>query len=171
MEAVFEGDQSSSSWVAKLVELLQPLSLRADRLAGMELFAGLRWADLEFAADLLHETNLERGTRLTVQGRSTGQLWLITEGEALVSANARPLRVLGYGDAVGLTSLLERRGSPETTIALSPIRALVAGPEEFRELVARPVIRERFAAATRTTRRRPNRPTRQRSEAASASRP
>ena len=100
MEAVFEGNQSSSSWVVRLMELLQPLSLRADRLAGMELFAGLQWSDLEFAADLLHETNLERGARMTVQGRPTAQLCLITEGEALVSANARPLRVVGYGDAV-----------------------------------------------------------------------
>src|SRR5438445_332987 len=41
MEAVHDPDQSSVSWVARLVEVLQPLSLRADRLAGMELFAGL----------------------------------------------------------------------------------------------------------------------------------
>ena len=50
MEAVHDPDQSSLSWVARLVEVLQPLSLRADRLAGMPLFARLRWSDLEFAA-------------------------------------------------------------------------------------------------------------------------
>ena len=162
MEAVFEGNQSSSSWVVRLMELLQPLSLRADRLAGMELFAGLQWSDLEFAADLLHETNLERGARMTVQGRPTAQLCLIT---------ARPLRVVGYGDAVGLTSLLERRGSAETTIALSPIRALAADPDAFRELVARPAIGQRFAAAARASRRRPSRARRQSSGAGTASRP
>jgi CRP-like cAMP-binding protein len=171
MEALFEPDQSSVSWVARLVELLQPLSLRADRLAGMELFAGLRWTDLEFAADLFHETNLDRGARMTVQGRPADRLWLITEGEALVSANARPLRVVGRGDAVGLASLLQRRGSPETTIALSPIRALVAGPDEFHELVARPSIRQRFTVAARPSPNRPSRPKRQSSEAVSASRP
>jgi hypothetical protein len=32
MEAVHDPDQSSTSWVARLVEVLQPLSLRADRL-------------------------------------------------------------------------------------------------------------------------------------------
>lgn len=68
MEAVHDPGQSSVSWVAKLVEVLQPLSLRADRLGAMELFAGLRWSELEFAADLLHEIGVERGTRLTVQG-------------------------------------------------------------------------------------------------------
>src|SRR4029077_1234613 len=166
MEAVFEPDQSSVSWVARLVELLQPLSLRADRLAGMELFAGLRWTELEFAADLFQETTLDRGTRMTVQGRPADQLLLITAGEALVSANARPLRVVGYGDAVGLSSLLQRRGSPETTIALSPISALAAGPDEFRELVARPSIRQRFAVAARPSPRRPSRPRRQSSEGA-----
>jgi len=45
--------------------------------------------------------------------------------------------VAGYGDAVGLAGLLRGGGSPETTIALNPIRALSAGPDEFRELVVR----------------------------------
>jgi CRP-like cAMP-binding protein len=169
MEAVHDPEQSSASWVARLVELLQPLSVRADRLAGIELFAGLRWSDLEFAADLLRETDVARGTRMTVQGQPGGRFWLIIAGEALVSANARPLRVAGYGDPVGLTSMLLGRGSPETTIAVGPIRALVAGPEEFRQLVARPCIRARFAAVIRDARRpRRRRPRPQSSEAPSA---
>jgi len=97
--------------------------------------------------DSLWETDVERGTRMTVQGRPSARLWLITEGEALVSANARPLRVAGYGDAVGIASLLQGGGSPETTIALTPIRALAAGPDEFRDLVRRPSIHERLSAA------------------------
>ncbi len=154
MEAVHDSEQSSISWVARLVEVLQPLSLRADRLAGMELFAGLRWSDLEFAADLLHEAELERGTRMTVQGRPSSHLWLITQGEALVSANARPLRVVGYGDAVGIAPLLNGGGSPETTIALSPIRALTAGQDQFHQLASRPSIRARLVAALPQRRRR-----------------
>lgn len=147
MEAIHDPGHSSVSWVARLVEVLQPLSVRADRLAGMALFAGLRWSDLEFAADLLQETGIDRGTRMTVQGRPGHRLWLITQGEALVSANARPLRVAGYGDAVGLAAMLHGGGSPETAIALSPIRALAAGPEEFQDLVGRTAIRERLIAA------------------------
>jgi len=153
MEAVHDPDQSSVSWVARLVEVLHPLSLRADRLAGMELFAGLRWSDLEFAADLLYETEVERGTRMTVQGRPSSRLWLIMQGEALVSANARPLRVAGYGDAVGVAPLLNGGGSTETTIALSAIRALTAGQDQFHQLASRPAIRARLAAAV--PRRRP----------------
>ncbi len=154
MEAVHDPDQSSISWVARLVEVLQPLSLRADRLAGMQLFAGLRWSDLEFAADLLYETEVERGTRMTVQGRPSSRLWLITSGEALVSANARPLRVVGYGDAVGVEPLLNGGASPETTIALSAIRALTAGQDQFQGLASRPSIRARLAAAVPRRRRR-----------------
>lgn len=156
MEAIRDPEQSSVSWVARLVEVLQPLSLRADRLAGMELFAGLRWSDLEFVAERLHEAEVERGTRMTVQGRPSSRLWLITQGEALVSANARPLRVAGsgYGDAVGLASMLQGGGSPDTTIALSTMRALAVNPDQFRELVARPAIRERLAAAVPARRRR-----------------
>ncbi len=91
---------------------------------------------------------------MTVQGRPSSSLWLITQGEALVSANARPLRVAGYGDAVGLASMLRGGGSPDTTIALGTMRALAANPDQFRELVGRPAIRERLAAALPARRRR-----------------
>ncbi|HSS94530.1 MAG TPA: hypothetical protein VLR46_11135, partial [Candidatus Dormibacteraeota bacterium] len=74
-------------------------------------------------------------------------LWLVTQGEALVSADARPLRVAGYGEAIGIASLLKGGGSPETTISLTPMRALTASAEQFRELVARPVFRRRMVAA------------------------
>ena len=154
MEAIDDLERSSVSWVGRLVEVLQPLSLRADRLAAMRLFAGLRWSDLEFAADRLRETEVDRGTRMTVQGRPSYRLWLITEGEALVSANARPLRVVGYGDAVGIASLMHGGGSPETTIALTPIKALAADTDQFRELNGRPSIRARLAAEVPTRRRR-----------------
>jgi CRP-like cAMP-binding protein len=154
VEAIDDLERSSVSWVGRLVEVLQPLSLRADRLAGMRLFAGLRWSDLEFAADRLRETEVDRGTRMTVQGRPSYRLWLIIEGEALVSANARPLRVVGYGDAVGIASLIDGGGSPETTIALTPIKALAADPDQFRELNTRPSIRARLAAEVPARRRR-----------------
>jgi CRP-like cAMP-binding protein len=154
MEAIDDLERSTVSWVGRLVEVLQPLSLRADRLAGMRLFAGLRWSDLEFAADRLREAEVDRGTRMTVQGRPGYRLWLITEGEALVSANARPLRVVGYGDAVGIASLIHGGGSPETTIALTPIKALAADPDQFRALNTRPSIRARLAAEVPPRRRR-----------------
>lgn len=154
MEAIDDLERSSVSWMGRLVEVLQPLSLRADRLAAMRVFAGLRWSDLEFAADRLRETEIDRGTRMTVQGRPSYRLWLITEGEALVSANARPLRVVGYGDAVGIASLIDGGGSPETTIALTPIKALAADPDQFRELNTRPSIRARLGAEVPTRRRR-----------------
>jgi CRP-like cAMP-binding protein len=154
MEAIHDPGQSSVSWVARLVEVLQPLSVRADRLASMELFAGLRWSDLEFVADRFEDAEVDRGTRMTVQGRPSSRLWLITQGEALVSANARPLRVAGYGDAIGLTSMLLGGGSPDTTIALGTMRALAASPDRFRELIGRPAIRERLVAAVPTRRRR-----------------
>ena len=46
-----------------MVEALQPLNFRADRLASIRLFAGLQRADLEFAARCFAETLVERGTR------------------------------------------------------------------------------------------------------------
>jgi CRP-like cAMP-binding protein len=138
--------QPGPGWVTKLVELLQPLSIRADQLGSMELFEGFRWAELEAMAGLLLDLEISRGTRLTVQGRRSSRLILIVEGEALVSADARPLRVVGHGDAVGAASMLHSINSPETTIALSPIHALAAGPDQFRELVGRTQLRRRLTA-------------------------
>jgi CRP-like cAMP-binding protein len=130
--------------MTRLVEVLQPLSLRADRLGSIDLFAGLSWTELEFAAGCLSEITIERGTRMTVQGRPSSRLWLITHGEALVSADARPLRLAGRGDVVGGATILHGVESPETTIALSSIRAFEAGPEQFRGLVSQASIRRRL---------------------------
>jgi CRP-like cAMP-binding protein len=139
-------------WMSRLVEVLQPASMRADRLASTALFAGLAWPDLEFAAGILTETLVERGVRMTVQGRPTSRLWLILEGEALVSADARPIRVAVPGDLVGLPSMFYATHSHETTIALSSIRAFEAGSSEFRQLVKHRTIRQRLAAAAKRQR-------------------
>lgn len=118
---------SGPSWVARLVEALQPLSVRAHRLASIQLF---------------------------------------TQGEALVSADARPIRVAARGDVVGGATLLTQLDSPETTIALSSIRAFEAGPQQFRKLIRDRSIRQRLAAFSGA-----KRPARRRSSAgASASR-
>jgi len=157
---------SGPSWVSRLVEALQPLSVRADRLSSIGLFAGLQRADLEFAAGCFTETLVERGTRMTVQGHPSLRFWLITQGEALVSADARPIRVAARGDIVGGATLLTQLDSPETTIALTSIRAFEAGPQQFRELIRDRSIRRRLAAISGA-----KRPARRRSSAgASASR-
>ena len=120
--------------------------MKADMLRSVSVFAGLRWPDLEEAGAQFDEVIVPRGTRLTVQGQADGCLSIIISGEALVSADARPLRVIGHGDPVGLASMLYRIKSPETTIALSPIRALAAGPEQFGQLVRQATIRRRLTA-------------------------
>jgi CRP-like cAMP-binding protein len=135
--------------MSRLVEVLQPASVRADRLGATEAFAGLAWPDLELAAGILTEALVERGARMTVQGRPSSRLWLILEGEALVSADARPIRVATRGDLVGLASMFFATSSPETTIALSSIRAFEAGPSEFRQLIKHRPIRQRLAAAAK----------------------
>jgi CRP-like cAMP-binding protein len=135
--------------MSRLVEVLQPASVRADRLGATEAFAGLAWPDLELAAGILTEALVERGARMTVQGKPSSRVWLILEGEALVSADARPIRVATRGDLVGLASMFFATNSMETTIALSSIRAFEAGPSEFRQLIKHRPIRQRLAAAAK----------------------
>jgi CRP-like cAMP-binding protein len=134
-------------WVTRLVEVVQPVSVRAGRLGSTELFAKLEWSELEFMAGVFRETLIDRGTRLMVQGQPCPRLWLILEGQVLVSADARPIRVAGGGDMVGLTSLLHGGRSPETAIALAPVRAFEADAEAFARMAVRPAIRERLVAA------------------------
>lgn len=146
--------------MTRLVEVLQPVSIRADRLAATRLFAGVGRADLELAAALVSETLVERGARLTVQGKPSDRMWFLLEGQALVSADARPLRVATSGDVIGLTAMLLAVPSPETTIALTPIRAFETDPSRFSELMNLAAIRSRLSEAAglnvarRSTRRR-----------------
>jgi CRP-like cAMP-binding protein len=139
--------ETTGTWLTRVVEILQPVSMRADRLAATQTFGGLPRLELEMAAAELKETLVERGTRLTIQGRLGDRFWLIVEGQALVSADARPLRVAAAGDIVGLAGILDGSGSPETTIALSPIRAFEAGREQLNRLMARKPIKARLVAA------------------------
>jgi CRP-like cAMP-binding protein len=137
------------------------VNVRADRLGSLAIFAGLAWPELEFAAGLLSETLIERGTRMTVQRRPPSRLWLISEGEALVSADARPVRVAGRGDTVGVAALLYDVNSVETTIALTSICAFEAGRAELRQLISRRSIRHRLevsAGQQLRVRRLPGRP-------------
>lgn len=130
----------------KVLQILQPDSFKADALGSMDLFGGLRWPELEEAGAQLDEVVFPRGARLTIQGQPDSRLALLVSGQALVSADARPLRVIGHGDPVGLAGMLYQIRSPETTIALSPIRALVAGPEQFRQLIGQATICRRLTA-------------------------
>lgn len=135
---------SSGNLVVRMLQVLRPEAARADMLRSMALFGDLRWPDLEDLSAQFEEVMVPRGTRLTIQGQADVHLCLLVSGEALVSADARPLRVIRHGDPVGLASMLYRIKSPETTIALSPIRALAAGPEQFRALLRQATIRRRL---------------------------
>lgn len=135
------------TWMNRLVEVFQPISIRADRLAAMRLLAGLERADLELAAALVSETLIDRGTRLTIQGRPSEHLWLVLEGQALVSADARPMRVVTGGDVIGLASMLLAAPCLETTVALTPIRAFETDAGRLAELMSMPPIRSRLAEA------------------------
>ena len=126
------------------MQILQPEALKADMLGSMGLFRDLRWPELQAAGGQFEEVAVPRGTRLTVQGRVDQRLCVLVSGEALVSADARPLRVIGHGDMVGLAGMLYRISSPETTIALTPIRAFTAGPEQFQALLRQATIRRRL---------------------------
>lgn len=140
-----------------MLQIVQPETFKADLLGSMDLFEGLRWPELEEVGAQLDEVAVPRGTRMTVQGRPDLRLCLLVTGQALVSADARPLRVIGHGDPVGLAGMLYHIKSPETTIALSPVRALVAGPDQFRQLIRQATIRRRLTmlAAQQLRGRRP----------------
>lgn len=112
----------------------------------MPLFDALPWLEIEAAAKCLDRLDLVRGTRLTVQGRPSSRLWLVVAGEALVSADARPLRVIGPGAAAGVAAMLYSVRSRETTMALKPMTVLAAAPAQFAELVQREPMRRLLTA-------------------------
>ena len=95
----------------------------------------------------MDEVTLQPGTRMTVQGELLSKAWLILEGRAMVSADARPLRIAGQGDVVGLTSAAGAPLAGETTIALSAVRAFETDALGLDQLMAAASARRRSSAA------------------------
>jgi len=107
--------------------------------------SGVRDRDLVSLASLFDEARLEAGTPFIREGEPGRELFLIVEGEAVVSLRDHALAKVGPGEFVGEVTVFERAPRSATVTALTPIRALVAGPGSFGALLTHPVVLRHLA--------------------------
>jgi CRP-like cAMP-binding protein len=130
---------------------------RVARLRSVPLFAGCSDKELAFIASRVDDVDLPAGKVLTEKGKSGGDFFIILQGQAEVDAD-QGKRTLGPGDFFGEIALIDDGPRTATVKAVTPMRCLVLGHEQFRDVlhqngeIAVKILRavtERLRAATR----------------------
>jgi CRP-like cAMP-binding protein len=130
---------------------------RVARLRSVPLFAGCSDKELAFIASRVDDVDLPAGKVLTEKGKSGGDFFIILQGQAQVDAD-QGKRTLGPGDFFGEIALIDDGPRTATVKAVTPMRCLVLGHEQFRDVlhqngeIAVKILRavtERLRAATR----------------------
>jgi CRP-like cAMP-binding protein len=114
------------------------VTIEADRLRDLPLFAGLSNVEREYVAAWLEMRSAQAGERVIAEGAAGYEFFIIEEGTAEVVQDGEGIRTLGPGDFFGemaLVGLAPRRAA--SVLATSPLRLLVMHGLHFRELEAR----------------------------------
>jgi CRP-like cAMP-binding protein len=107
---------------------------RVERLRSVPLFAGCTDKELGFIASRVDEVDLPAGKVLTEKGRSGGDFFIILEGQAEVDAD-QGKRTLGPGEFFGEIALIDNGPRTATVRAVTPMRCLVLGHAQFRDVL------------------------------------
>jgi CRP-like cAMP-binding protein len=106
-------------------------------LAVVPLFQSLPELELAEVASWFELKEVMAGVRLAGEGTTGYSFFVITEGEAVVTAQGRDVASLGPGDFFGEMALLGLGRRQATVTTTSPARVLVLFGEDFRRLQAK----------------------------------
>jgi CRP-like cAMP-binding protein len=115
-----------------------------ERLAKVDLFEGLPENVLLRIALLGQVVEFEAGEVIVREDEVGGGLFLVFEGEAVVTLAGNERARLGSGDYFGEVSLLDAGPRSATVTAVSPVRAFTLASFSFR-----PLLSEHFEVADR----------------------
>jgi len=107
-----------------------------DLLAGVPLFAGLSRRHLRRLAQHADVTTFRKGEFIVKQEQAGGTFYVLTEGEAKVLRNGRPIGTLEPGDFLGEIALLDGGPRSADVIALTPITSIRIFKRAFDRMVA-----------------------------------
>ena len=107
---------------------------RVDRLRSVPLFASCSDKELAFIASRADEIDIPAGRVLTEKGESGGDFFIILEGKAEVDT-VPAKRSLGPGDFFGEIALIDNGPRTATVKATTPMRCLVLGHSQFRDVL------------------------------------
>ena len=106
-----------------------------ETLRRVMLFEELDAAELQAIADSMHEANVPAGAVVTAEGGPGDGFFLIESGEAEVSVQGEPRRMLTAGDYFGEIALLMGSDRTATVTAKNDLRCYALTPWDFRTLV------------------------------------
>jgi len=107
---------------------------RVDRLRSVPLFGSCSDKELSFIASRADEVDIPAGKVLTEKGKSGGDFFIILEGKAEVDT-VPAKRSLGPGDFFGEIALIDNGPRTATVKATTPMRCLVLGHSQFRDVL------------------------------------
>lgn len=107
-----------------------------DRLRAIPLFRGLSEEDLDKLASWLTAEEVSDGRRLTPEGASGYQFYLIETGTAAVLRHQEPIATLGPGDFFGEMAMMGDGQRIADVVATSPMTIFAMFGTSFRELEA-----------------------------------
>jgi CRP-like cAMP-binding protein len=103
-------------------------------LRRIELFDGLSRKQRKLLALRADEVQVEPGSVLCGEGKSSHEFFVIEEGTARVVRDGQFLNVLGPGDFFGEMGLLDDAPRSADVIAETPLTLMVLSAPAFREL-------------------------------------
>ena len=106
----------------------------AKDIAAIPLFESLSERELQELAPWFNEETAPEGTRLCGEGAAGYSFFVITEGNAVVTAEGARLRDLGPGDFFGEIAILDGGRRSATVTTTSPAKLLVMFGTDFRQL-------------------------------------
>ena len=108
---------------------------KVELLGRTALFAECTKAELIEVAISADEREAPEGDRLTEEGRSGREFFVLVEGAVAVTSGGRQLADLGPGDWFGEIAILRYKPRTATVTTTSPVRLLVIGDRAFRRVV------------------------------------
>lgn len=106
----------------------------AGELKRVPLFADLSARQLKKLAERFHERTIEAGTSVVQEGRMSGVgLFVVVEGEAVVSSDGREIGALGPGDLFGELAAISERERAATVTTRTRVRCLEIPFWDFRQ--------------------------------------
>lgn len=100
----------------------------------MPLFSGCSDKELAFIASRTDEVDIPAGRVLCEKGKSGGDFFIILDGRAEVEA-VHGKRTLGPGEFFGEIALIDNGPRTATVKAATPMRCLVLGHSQFRDVL------------------------------------
>ena len=100
-------------------------------LRGLPMFAPLPLVTVEHLATRLQEARFRDGAVVIREGEPGALFYVIVEGDAVASAQGRPLRLMGTGDGFGEIALLRDVPRTATVVARGALRTVTLSRAEF----------------------------------------